>query len=332
MTGWRQAQRLRAVSSMLGLAAGCLIGPTAHGSYFHSNLCRMGILNERIIERDVFSGPEMILVSRVEVPDKAGGVSVVASCGFIDQATDHPKVDSRRRLIALDCGGFCLKLLKRNLRVDPRLAPYILRKDNFQGKPARQAFVVLTGLRGRRSSSDDKDMWDELDTLGGSLPEIFVHGLEAEPRHNSAAGSVGRAAGHSSEFQLGACRGDQPFLRDVGLPVRLHGLFVSFGDGFLGGGKTVLGRAECQEQKRKSGDGSADVYERSNVSPHRQPMFPRPLYPILGAVLLVGGGWWSGRSLILGRVVGHAIGWLGGFMGTVLLLLGLANLYLQVLP
>jgi len=55
-------------------------------------------------------------------------------------------------------------------------------------------------------------------------------------------------------------------------------------------------------------------------------------YPFIGAVLAIVCGCWSGRSLILGHAVSHAVGWLGGFVGTVLFLLGMASLYVQVLP
>ncbi len=96
--------------------------------------------------------------------------------------------------------------------------------------------------------------------------------------------------------------------------------------------QVFLSDAQSLDQDQERDSSKPHVEERGRISPDRQPMFPRPLYPIFGAVLLVAGGWWSGRSLILGHAVGHAVGWFGGFIGTVLLLLGLANLYAPLLP
>lgn len=116
-----------------------------------------------------------------------------------------------------------------------------------------------------------------------------------------------------------------------GTTADLVSLFSRF-DLPLRGGKAVLGGPESLEQNQECGGGKPGARERSGVSPNGQPMLPRPLYLALGTVLFVGGGWWSGRSLILGHAVGHVVGWLGGFIGTILLLLGLANLYVPVLP
>jgi hypothetical protein len=129
-----------------------------------------------------------------------------------------------------------------------------------------------------------------------------------------------------------ACHG-KLLARDFSLVLRLHGLFVGLGNGVPGGGQAVLGGLEGQEQQcERSSSSSSGVHERSGIGPSSQPLLPRPLYPAFGLVLALVCGWWSGRSLILGHAIGHAVGWLGGFMGTVLFLLGMANLYMRVLP
>ena len=126
--------------------------------------------------------------------------------------------------------------------------------------------------------------------------------------------------------------GDKGLLRDDDLS---NG-GISLPSGFLGGhscsGKAVLSSAQGLKQNDKRNGGDGGVNERCNVGPGGQPILPRPLYPAVGGVLAVLGGWWSCRCLIRDRAIGHAIGWIGGFAGTVVLLLGIANFFVQVLP
>lgn len=110
------------------------------------------------------------------------------------------------------------------------------------------------------------------------------------------------------------------------LKEQIIGLTVSFG------GKAVLGGPKGLEQNQECKGGKPGAQESSGVGPNSQPMLPRPLHPALCAALSIGCGWWSGRSLVLGHTIGHAVGRLGSFIGTILRPLGLPNLYVPGPP
>lgn len=334
---WGRAVKARAgwrlVAAGFGLAAGCLIGPRVQGFDFHPDFQGTVARSEDTIKGDVLSrlgAPPSI--DQVQVGDEPRNVNVCIAPRLIEQAAYDAHINGSRWLDGKNFGGFLLEFLEGNLH-GPTPSSFVLREDDICGRFMRYPPRPRpTGLFRRWSGSNDEYIRLEKDVFGGRGSKVLIGRLEVEPSHVHALASADVGVGYGRELQPGARRGDQLSLGGVGLPPRLDSLFVSLSNGFPGGSEAVLSSPERQEQEHERGGGGPGAYEGSDVGPERQPVLPRPLYPALGAILLASGGWWSGRCLILGRVVGHAVGWLGGFLGTVLLLLGLANLFAWVLP
>ena len=120
------------------------------------------------------------------------------------------------------------------------------------------------------------------------------------------------------QLNPGSVASNKSVLSDDGLGLSRFGLPMCFSYG-------VSCSAESLKQDIKAGGGYANRKDGDGDSRNANESLPRPILPLLGAMMMIGGltlCWWS---IAQRRVCALLLGWAAGCLGTMLFAIGVGN-------